>query len=83
MRPLHMLCDYQLDHGAVKHHSKQYLIENGLYVKQLPKSADVKRKNRIRQMCGDADRNSDMCDASPVTDTADLLADHVSVPSAL
>lgn len=46
MRPLRAMCDYQLDHGAVVHHSKQYLIDNGLYVKQLPKPTDVKRKSR-------------------------------------
>ena len=28
------MCQFQLDHGAVVHHSKQYLIENGLYIKQ-------------------------------------------------
>ena len=31
------MCEYQIQHGAVKHHSKQYLIENGLYQKQVSK----------------------------------------------
>jgi hypothetical protein len=44
MRPLRLLCDHQLNHGAVIHHSKQFLIDNGLYVKQPLKPTDVKRK---------------------------------------
>ncbi|CAH1797402.1 unnamed protein product [Owenia fusiformis] len=33
-RPMSALCDFQMEHGAVMHHSKQYLIDNGLYKKQ-------------------------------------------------
>lgn len=36
VKPLRALCSYQLEHGAVVHHSKQYLIEHGLYVKPQP-----------------------------------------------
>lgn len=34
LRPLRALCEYQLKHGAVKHHSKQYLQDRGLLTKQ-------------------------------------------------
>ena len=37
VRPLRALCDFQLEHGAVKHHSKEYLVQNGLYKKQQPR----------------------------------------------
>ncbi|ELT93859.1 hypothetical protein CAPTEDRAFT_180007 [Capitella teleta] len=31
VRPLRAMCDFQIKHGAVRHQSKQYLIDNGLY----------------------------------------------------
>lgn len=37
IRPLQALCNYQLHHGAVMHHSRQHMIDNGLYVKQRTK----------------------------------------------
>ena len=46
VRPLQALCKYQLDHGAVRHHSRQYMIDNGLYVKQRAKLS-------TRLQCGD------------------------------
>ncbi|XP_034326988.2 tRNA-uridine aminocarboxypropyltransferase 2 isoform X1 [Magallana gigas] len=36
-RPLEALCDFQLQHGACKHDSKVYKIENGLWNKTLKK----------------------------------------------
>ncbi|CAN7940417.1 unnamed protein product [Ixodes hexagonus] len=36
-RPLQTLCQHQLEHGAVMHHSKEFLIQNGLYAKPLPR----------------------------------------------
>jgi hypothetical protein len=37
VRPLVALCDFQMDYGAQPHDSKEYLIMNGLYKKQLSK----------------------------------------------
>jgi hypothetical protein len=37
VRPLKALCDYQLEHGAQTHQSKEYLIFNGLYKKPISK----------------------------------------------
>lgn len=34
LRPLKALCGFQLAHGAIKHHSKEFLIKNGLYKSQ-------------------------------------------------
>lgn len=45
LRPLKALCSFQLDHGAQIHHSKEYLLKNGMYDKPLPKN-----KNKIKRM---------------------------------
>lgn len=45
-RPLKTICDYQLDKGAVKHQSKEYLITNGLYNKPLNKKILKKLDNQ-------------------------------------
>ena len=37
-----------MEHGAVKHQSKQYLVENGLYKKQEPKPWDKTGRSRPR-----------------------------------
>ncbi|KAK6628848.1 hypothetical protein RUM43_002664 [Polyplax serrata] len=42
LQPLHVLCKYQLAHGAVVHHSKEYLIKNHIYPKRVGQ-----RLNRI------------------------------------
>ncbi|XP_060091543.1 tRNA-uridine aminocarboxypropyltransferase 2 [Heteronotia binoei] len=45
LRPLQALCSFQLQHGAQIHHSKEYLIKNGLYDKPMPKN-----KRKLRRM---------------------------------
>ncbi len=37
VKPLKALCDYQFEHGAQPHQSKEYLLFNGLYNKPLSK----------------------------------------------
>ncbi|XP_070543356.1 tRNA-uridine aminocarboxypropyltransferase 2-like [Ptychodera flava] len=41
-KPLRALCDFQLEHGAVPHQSKEYLKKNGLCKKKIPSN---QRKN--------------------------------------
>ena len=48
VRPLEAMCDFQLQHGAVVHQSKQYLVENGLYKKQEVKPWDKVGRSRPR-----------------------------------
>ncbi|CAI9720723.1 Hypothetical predicted protein [Octopus vulgaris] len=43
-KPLEALCQFQLNHGAQKHQSKEYLIKNGLYRKKI-KSSWLKKLN--------------------------------------
>src|SRR6218665_766 len=47
-RPLDALCEDQLRHGAVRHHRKQYLIDNGLYVK--PQTHLIAPKKRAEKL---------------------------------
>lgn len=43
--PLRAMCEFQIQHGAVSHHSKEYLITNGLYTKPLTKRIQQKLSN--------------------------------------
>ncbi|KAL0965319.1 hypothetical protein UPYG_G00279730 [Umbra pygmaea] len=45
LKPLQALCSFQLQHGAQVHHSKEHLIKNGMYDKQMPKN-----KRKIKRM---------------------------------
>lgn len=45
-KPLEALCQFQMEYGAVRHQSKEYKIENGLWNKRLPKKLLKKREER-------------------------------------
>ena len=44
MKPLDALCNFQLECGAVRHFSKEYLVLHGLHDKNMPIPKDVKKK---------------------------------------
>ncbi|XP_053202800.1 tRNA-uridine aminocarboxypropyltransferase 2-like [Panonychus citri] len=46
MKPLQALCTFQLEHGAVHHFSKEYLILNGLYNKPITRKIQKKLGNK-------------------------------------
>nr|XP_046224209.1 tRNA-uridine aminocarboxypropyltransferase 2 [Oncorhynchus gorbuscha] len=45
LKPLQALCSFQLQHGALVHHSKEHLIRHGIYHKQMPTN-----KRKIKRM---------------------------------
>ncbi|XP_013993564.1 tRNA-uridine aminocarboxypropyltransferase 2 [Salmo salar] len=45
LKPLQALCSFQLQHGALVHHSKEHLIRHGIYDKQMPTN-----KRKIKRM---------------------------------
>ena len=45
-KPLTALCNYQLKFGASKHHSKEYLVVNGMFDDPIPKY--VKQKLKVQ-----------------------------------
>lgn len=47
--PLDALCDFQIQHGAVQHHSKEYKIANGLWQKPLPRKV-IRRMEKEKQL---------------------------------
>ena len=46
-KPMETLCQFQLQHGAAKHHSKEYLVVHGMYDKPVPK--EIKRRIREKE----------------------------------
>ena len=58
-RPLVALCDFQIQHGAAQHHSREYKIENGLWTKPLPRAV----RRRLEQREG---KPADTCDGTHV-----------------
>ncbi|XP_076350284.1 DTW domain containing 2 [Tachypleus tridentatus] len=46
VHPLKAMCQFQLDHGAVPHQSKEVLIQSGLYKKPLPRKILHKVSNQ-------------------------------------
>ena len=56
LQPLNALCDFQLQHGAQKHSSKEYLILNGLYDKPIPKN--IQRKLNMKSPEADVKEKS-------------------------
>jgi len=47
MNPLNALCNFQLECGASKHHSREYLVLHGMYDKPVPKELRRKLKGVI------------------------------------
>ncbi|GFO37950.1 Dtw domain-containing protein 2 [Plakobranchus ocellatus] len=50
--PLQALCDFQLQHGAVKHQSREFKIENGLWTKPLRRSVQRRLAEKRAQEQG-------------------------------
>ena len=48
IHPLEALCDFQIQHGAVTHQSKQWKMENGTWDKPISKK-DTNRLRRKRE----------------------------------
>lgn len=48
-KPLDALCSFQLDYGAVSHHSKEYLIVNGLYDQPVTRKMRKKLLGRLKK----------------------------------
>ncbi|GFR58078.1 DTW domain-containing protein 2 [Elysia marginata] len=50
--PLQALCDFQLQHGAAEHQSREFKIENGLWKKQLRRSVQRRLAKKRAQEQG-------------------------------
>ena len=50
LRPLRALCAFQMQHGAVTHHSKQLLIDNGLYKKPISRRSSRNKLTKASSM---------------------------------
>ncbi|XP_068212743.1 tRNA-uridine aminocarboxypropyltransferase 2 [Palaemon carinicauda] len=66
VRPLQLLCQYQMKHGAVPHHSKEYMIVSGRYKKPLGK-----RTYKKLRKCGAKQEESlsDFLDSLNITES--------------
>nr|XP_018906088.1 PREDICTED: DTW domain-containing protein 2 [Bemisia tabaci] len=49
LKPLNAMCDFQLNHGAVTHHSKEFCIQNQIY----PKLVGKRLSKLMRNACKD------------------------------
>ena len=81
VKPLKALCDFQMDHGAVPHQSKEYLIFNGLYKKPISKknfNKVTKNSKFIGETENDAQPESaDKIDIPDLSSTNDVAGDEV------
>jgi len=59
VKPLKALCDFQFQHGAQPHQSKEYLIMNGLYKKAISKKNLIKltKDSKFMQNSGVGENN--------------------------
>ena len=55
--PLEALCDFQIQHGAVEHQSREFKIAHGLWQKKLPKKM-IKRMEKEREAMIEAEKSN-------------------------
>ncbi|XP_053405326.1 tRNA-uridine aminocarboxypropyltransferase 2-like [Mercenaria mercenaria] len=55
--PLDALCDFQLQHGAVQHQSKEFKIANGLWQKALPKKV-IRRMEKEKHLMKEQEKTN-------------------------
>jgi hypothetical protein len=72
VKPLEALCAFQLNHGALPHQSKEYLIFNGLYKKPISKKNFNKLTKNSKYI-----NESDLIQSSDNADREDELSEDV------